>query len=496
MATTDYVELCAHSWFSFGAGASSIAELVQRVAGHEQPALGLTDVSNLCGSFEFATACGAAGIQAIVGVELAVREGEARGMVTFIAATGAGYSNLCRLISLAYLTGGRTTPELDFRFLEAHSAGVIALVGAPESLLAADIAAQRWSAAEGRLRAFVRVFGAGSVFVQLQQHLVQGDTQRNRRLAELAERCEVGVVATNAPWYHDRGRARLHDSLTAIRLNAALSGIRNGLKVNANYDLLNGSQAALRFGRYPEAVANTRAITERCSDFRLPAYVADAYRFPNPPAPPGYDAQSWLERLCRESAHRRYGSIDQRVQERLDEEFALIQQHGLAGFFLVYHRIVELARECMLELGHGHRETPLEWLPPGRGRGSSVAMLTGYLIGLSHVDPLAYVLSLDRFLSMDSSSLPDIDLDFPRDIRERLIRRIIEEWGWDHAALTGMFPTYKARGVIRGLGKALGLPADEIGQLARSCGIELGCRAVPAAGLCHAAPTTRLASSF
>ena len=151
----------------------------------------------------------------------------------------------------------------------------------------------------------------------------------------------------------------------------------------------------------------------------------------------------------------------------MEQKFTLIRRHGLAGFFLVYHRIVELARESMLELGWGHRETPLERLSPGRGRGSSVSMLVGYLIGLSHVDPLEYGLSLDRFLSEETDTYPDIDLDFPRDVRERLIVRVIEEWGWDHAALAGMFATYRARGVLRGLGKALGLPADEVGFLSR-----------------------------
>ena len=135
MATADYVELCAHSWFSFGAGASSISELVETAAAYEYPALGLTDVSNCCGSFEFAAACRSSGIQPIAGVELVVREADASGMVTFIAETGTGYSNLCRLVSLAYITGGRTTPELDARFLEAHVDGVIALLGAPDSLL-------------------------------------------------------------------------------------------------------------------------------------------------------------------------------------------------------------------------------------------------------------------------------------------------------------------------------------------------------------------------
>ena len=465
--SADFVELCAHSWFSFGAGASSVAELVARAAECEYPALGLTDVSNFCGALEFAQDCRAAGIRPLTGVELPVREGDAIGPVTFLTETGAGYSNLCRLASLAHLAGGRTTPELDFRFLEGHAEGVIALLGAPDGLVAADLAAGRWSVAEERVRSYRNRFGANSVFLLLQQHLVHGDTERNRRLAELAQRCGVGTVAANAPWYHDPSRARLHDALIAIHHNVSLSEARRQLKVNSNYGLLPPERMARRLDRYSDALGNTLAIAERCSDFNLVDFVDGHYRFPDAPTPPGYDAQSWLERLCAESAQRRYGGIDRRVRERLDEEFALIRKHGLAGFFLVYHRIVALARDCMLELGHGHRETPLEWLPPGRGRGSSVSMLVGYLIGLSHVDPLAYGLTLDRFLSSDSPAVPDIDLDFPRDIRERLILRVIEEWGWDHAALTGMFPTYKARGVVRDLGKALGLPADEVGALAR-----------------------------
>ncbi len=462
-----FVELCAHSWYSFGAGASSPAELVDRAGYYGYQTLGLTDVSNLCGALDFVQECRSAGIGAVLGADLTVREGDRMGPVTFIAENGAGYSNLCRLISLAYVTGGRTTPVLDVRFLEPHAEGLIALLGDPDGLLAADISAGHWSMAEGRAKQYAGCFGAGSVFLGLQQHLAHGDTVRNERMSQLAERCRLGCVATNAPWYHDTSRARLHDSLTAMRMNSSLSEIRNSLKVNCNYDLQTRDVMEQRLRKYPESLTNTLVLAERCSNFSALDFVTSSYRFPDVPTPPGHDAQSWLERLCEESAARRYGGIDRRVRERLDEEFELIRKHGLAGFFLVYHRVVELAREVMLELGWGHQETPLEWLPPGRGRGSSVSMLVGYLIGLSHVDPLDYGLALDRFLSSESTSMPDIDLDFPRDIRERLILRIIEEWGWDHAVLTGMFPTYKARGVIRGLGKALGLPPDEVGALAR-----------------------------
>ncbi len=463
----EYIELRAHSWYSFGAGASSTAEMVTAALACEYPALGLTDVSNLCGALEFSEQCLAAGLRPIIGADLIVRESEGMGVVTFITESGEGYANLSRLISLAHMTGGRTDPVLDGRFLESHSVGLIALLGAPGSLLSGLIQNGERSRAQPLVERYTHWLGRAGVFLELQQHLAYGDTTRNKRLRELAGRCSVGTVATNDVWYHRPDRSCLHDALTAVRLNASLSEVRERLKVNGQYHLKPPAAMARLFRSHPEAVRNTRAIAERCSDFNLPAYLQGRYAYPDCPVPPGYNAQSWLERLCEESATRRYGRIDQKVRERLNEEFDLIRRHDLAGFFLVYHRIVELARECMLELGWGHLETPLEWLPPGRGRGSSVSMLVGYLIGLSHVDPVEYGLSLDRFLSAEATTLPDIDLDFPRDIRERLILRIIEEWGWDHAALAGMFSTYKARGIVRDLGKALGLPPDEVGALAK-----------------------------
>ncbi len=455
-------------WYSFGAGASSTAELVDRAAGLEYPALGLTDASNLCGALEFSRQCQDAGVQPILGADLTVRDPEGDGIVSFIAETGEGYANLCRLVSLAHVTGGRAEPVLDARFLEPHANGLVVLLGALDGVLARLIQDGEWARAQALAERYRGRFGPGNVFLELQQHLVHGDTVRNKRLLELAERCGVETVATNEPWYHCRERSQLHDALTAVRLNRSLSEARESLKVNRQYWLKSPPEMASLFRRYPDSVTSTRGISERCSGFSLPEYLAGRYAYPDCPVPPGYDAHSWLRRLCEESAARRYGRVERKVQERLDREFDLIGRHGLAGFFLVYHRIVELARECMLQLGYGHTETPLEWLPPGRGRGSSVSMLVGYLIGLSHVDPVEYGLSLDRFLSSETAVVPDIDLDFPRNIRERLILRVIEEWGWDHAALAGMIPTYKARGIVRDLGKALGLPTEEVVALARS----------------------------
>ena len=169
-----------------------------------------------------------------------------------------------------------------------------------------------------------------------------------------------------------------------------------------------------------------------------------------------------MEQICIEAARRKYGSISNKVNLRLEEEFRLIKKHDLAGFLLIYHDIIELAREVMIDLKLTDIEIPLEERSPGRGRGSSVAMLVGYLIGLSHIDPLEYNLSLNRFLPSEMTIVPDIDLDFPRNIREELIKRIHIKWGSEHAVLTGMFSTYKTKGAIRDIGKALALPKSDL----------------------------------
>ena len=145
----------------------------------------------------------------------------------------------------------------------------------------------------------------------------------------------------------------------------------------------------------------------------------------------------------------------------------MIERHGLAGFLLLYREIVLLAQEIMGEKGLAHPETPLEERPPGRGRGSSVALLAGYLIGISHVDPLRWGLTLERFISEDTSLLPDIDLDFPRALRDELIRRVHRRFGPDNAVLAGAIGAYSVKGIVQDLGKALGLPGEDLKRLSR-----------------------------
>ena len=191
------------------------------------------------------------------------------------------------------------------------------------------------------------------------------------------------------------------------------------------------------------------------------------YRYPDF-SETGEPAIRQLARVCDRAFEERYGNANghkRRARRRLDEELKLIGELGLAGFFLLHWEVLELARECALEVRGG--SVARNVLPPGRGRGSSVGSIVCYLTGLSHVDPVRAGLSLGRFINHELVSVPDIDLDFPRDIREKLIVAVCERYGREHSALVATFSTYRARGAIRDVGKALGLPFAELERLAR-----------------------------
>uniref|UniRef100_A0A6J5ZYU4 Error-prone DNA polymerase n=1 Tax=freshwater metagenome TaxID=449393 RepID=A0A6J5ZYU4_9ZZZZ len=218
-----------------------------------------------------------------------------------------------------------------------------------------------------------------------------------------------------------------------------------------------------RFEDHPEAVAETERVAARCN-FDLTSDLG--YRYPG--AEDG-GADRDLVQACQASFDNRYPpghKLRDEAAARLTEELKIIAGLGLSGFFLLHRDMLELAREVAVEVRGPDSARAL--LPPGRGRGSSVSSIVCYLTGLSHVDPVANRLLLGRFLSEQITELPDIDLDFPRDIREKLIPRIHKRYGTERTALVAAFPTYKARGAIRDFGAALGLPAGEIERVARS----------------------------
>jgi error-prone DNA polymerase len=477
-----YAELHCHSYYSFHDGASSLEELMVRAKELGYRALAVTDHDNLCGAMCFAQLAKSLEMHGIIGAEVTIAsstisfgrndgsglpqdDNPANFHLTLLAKDGEGYKNLCRLITAAQNSGERNDPALPPSLLKEHAAGLIALSGCPQGELGQLVGKNRLSEAKSLIRQYLEWFGADNYYIELQQNLSFGDTARNTALVKLAKETGAQVVATGNVHYHVRERHQLQDCLVAVKNCQSLEETHRERRPNSEYYLRPIEELESLFRECPEALENTAKIAERCT---LDLTRDLGYIFPDYPTPEGFTPQTYLEKLCHEAAIRRYGVITPAVQKRLDEEFALIKKYSLAGFLLMYHEVIKLGREVMIDLGLSDPSLTLEENPPGRGRGSSVALLAGYLIGLSHIDPLKYSLSLERFLPADTmSSVPDIDLDFPRSIREELILRTHQKWGWQHAALTGTIATYMIKGAVRDLGKALGLPEAEIDHLAK-----------------------------
>ncbi|HEY8489672.1 MAG TPA: DNA polymerase III subunit alpha, partial [Dehalococcoidia bacterium] len=386
--------------------------------------------------------------------------------LTLLCASREGYGNLCRLLTAAHARG-KDDPALDPALLARHAAGLIVLTGCPRGEVPALLAAGREEEAAAALRRLLAWFGPENVSVELQRQYVRGEAARNRRLVALARRLGVPLVATNTVHYHVRERHRLQDVLVAIRGRTTLDGCHQERRPNDEFYLKAPQEMARLFADLPEAVAGTVRVAERCA-FDLTRDLG--YRFPDFQNPRDEPADEALARVCREALAARYPPWDphrKQAEARLAEELALVRRHGLAGFFLVYRDLLDLAGQVAAEVRGPESPRALAHLPPGRGRGSSVSSIICYLIGLSHVDPVRHNLSLGRFLNEALASVPDIDLDFPRDIREELIKRVMARYGHEHAALVCSFATYRFRSAVRDVGKALGLPATDLDKLAK-----------------------------
>jgi error-prone DNA polymerase len=468
-----YVELHCHSGFSFLDGASHPEELVLRAVELGYPALALTDHNGLYGSMEFAHAARDAGIQPITGAEVTLRdcfpgreEPDGGHHVTLLAETPRGYANLSRLLTEAHMSSPREDPRLPLPSLLELSEGLILLTGCRRSPL---WAALQSSATDGEafLKLLVRAFGPGNVFVELQDNAVRGDARRNRALARLAGRLGLGVVASGDVHYHRPERSRLQDVLVSIRNRTTLDGAHGVRRANHLFHLPEPWEMRHRFRTRPEALTNSVLIAERCAAFDLTEDLG--YEFPDFEGSARGGAMETLAAICLAEISRKYepGSAAERdAEERLHTELKLVDLHGLAGFFLVYRDIMDLARDVAREVRAGSPRAHAG-LPPGRGRGSSVSSIICYLIGLSHIDPVKNDLFLGRFLNEALRSVPDIDLDFPRDIREQLILRVYEKYGHEHTGLVCTFPTYRLRSAVREIGKALDLPQGELEKLAK-----------------------------
>ena len=447
--TSPYVELHCHSNYSFLEGASHPEDLVARARDLEMPALAITDRNGLYGAVKFFGAAQRAGIKPIIGSVLTIDDGTKppKDRVDFdrwgerlllLAEDRVGYTNLCRLISMAQMPNAKLMARLPSEDLAGHSSHLIALVADPKD----------------RLPFYQEVFGRDRVFLELHDHLDANDRGRNQALLELAEQHHAPLVITNEVFYANKDGHRMHDVLTAIRHRTTLDEAQRYLHGNAEHALKSGRELRQVFSRYPARVAeegmrNASEIATRCN-FSFDLVSA---RFPGFSVSAGETPFSFLYRLCQEAVREKYRPVTPEVAARLQKELDVIDKTGFSEFFLINWDLMRFARARGI---------------PGQGRGSAADSIVAYLLGITRVDPIEHNLLFERFLHEEMTTTPDIDIDFSSEHREQVIQYIYEKYGPERTGMVCNVVTYRQRSAIREVGKALGFKEDTIDHLAKS----------------------------
>ncbi len=442
-----YAELHAWSNFSFLQGGSHPEELVDRAAELGLAALALTDRDGLYGAVRFSTYARKRGVAAIVGSELTFEDGA---RIVILVEDERGYANLCRLISAAQMRGSKGDARLRMEDLEGGAAGLIALSGGPFGRVERALVRDGREAAAREASVLSALFER-RFYLELQQHLTPPEAQRNVELVRLARECRLPYVATNGVVYATKEDALVADVFACVRGGTTLAAARaaNQLRPNAEFHLK--APAAMRrlFAEYPEALERSIEIVRRCR-FRLERQTG---QFPLFPVPEGSSPQRCLRELVYEGAARRYAMpLETRVERQLEYELGLIAKMDLAGYFLIVWDIVrEAARLGVL----------------CQGRGSAANSAVCYALGITAVDPIGMNLLFERFMSEERREIPDIDIDFAHQDRERVIQYVYERYGRTNAAMVAEVITYRTRSAIRDVGKALGLSLEQVDIIAR-----------------------------
>ena len=462
-----FVHLHAHSEYSLLDGAARIRDIVRRAKELDMPAVAITDHGVMYGVIDFYEQATAQNIKPIIGCEVYVAprsrfektavEGEAYYHLVLLAESNEGYQNLIALASRGFTEGFYYKPRVDHELLQQHSRGLIALSGCLAGEIPAQILRGDLVAAERLIAEYIAIFGRDNFFLELQDHGMPEQKLVNERLAELAEKHGLGLVATNDFHYLNREDAASHDVLLCIQTGKTHDDPGRLRFPTEQFYMKTGAEMAELFDRWPEAIANTRAIADRCR------VVIDFNRLhlPEFPVPDGTTADAYLRRLCEEGLAAKYGhAADAAVRQRLEYELNIIAQMGFSSYFLIVWDFVSFARR--------------ERIPVGPGRGSAAGSIVAYLLGITNIDPLRYGLLFERFLNPERVTMPDIDIDFCFEQRGRIIDYVVKRYGSDRVAQVITFGTMAARAAIRDVGRTLNLSYSEVDRIAKLVPNELG----------------------
>jgi DNA polymerase III subunit alpha len=456
------VHLHVHSEYSLLDGAARLEKLVDRAKALKFPALALTDHGNLFGAVDFYTACSKAGVKPILGCELYVAPGsrferssqdggyEGASHCTVLARTAAGYANLMKLVSKAYLEGYYYKPRVDRELLAQHASGLLVLSGCLNSEVSRMLSAGDAAKAQQTAGWYQEVFGKDYYFMEVQSHGLEQQVAVTEGTIKIARAIGAPLCGTNDSHYLEADHSRAHEALLCIQTGTTMSD-PNRWKFSSNeFYVKSADEMRAVFKDLPEAYRNTLAVAERCNvDLQF-----GQFHLPNYQVPDGYPLDSYLEHLAFEGLARRYGgSPGDAVVERLRYELGVVSKMGFSGYFLVVWDFISHARR--------------QGIAVGPGRGSSAGSLVAYCLGITNVDPIRYGLIFERFLNPERISMPDMDIDFADDRRDEVIRYVVDRYGADRVAHIITFGTMGAKAVIRDVARVLGFSYGEADRIAK-----------------------------
>ncbi len=450
-AVADFTHLHVHSEYSLLDGQSRIARLVEAAKASGMSALALTDHGAMYGALDFFKACRAGGVKAIIGAEgysvpsLEEKTGRYEyNHLLLLARDNTGYQNLLKLTTLAHTRGYQARPRMDHKMLEQYSEGLIVTSGClsgeiPELLLRGDLngarAAARW---------YQDVFGPENFYIEIQDHGAADSPQNqlNPLLYDLSREVHAPLLATNDLHYVTASDAEAQDVLLCVQTGKTLDDPKRMKFDSSQYYLKTPDEMAALFPELPDALRNTMVVAERCNV----TIASGGSLIPDYHIPPEFASQEeYLYHLCVEGVRERYGELTDELKRRLDYEFEIIRTKGFVSYFLIVWDYVNYARS------HGMRCV---------ARGSAAGSLAAYSLGITNVDPIHYDLLFERFLNPERMNLPDIDMDFPDERREEVIRYVAEKYGWDKGGQIVTFNTMAARAAVRDVGRVMGMQAE------------------------------------
>ncbi|MEO3431763.1 DNA polymerase III subunit alpha [Inquilinus sp. CAU 1745] len=474
MPNADFIHLRVHSAYSLSEGALKVKELVKLCVEQGMPAVAVTDSSNLFGALEFSLAAADAGIQPITGTVLNVARPDIAGgagrngqkpkpdQIVLLAQDEAGYTNLMALLSHAYLeTEPGEEPHVGWEALERHATGLIALSGGPGGTVGRLLAEGHADQAEATLLTLRDIY-PGRLYVELMRH---GDPVEDRiepALVDLAYKHDLPLVATNDVYFAHRKMFEAHDALLCIA-DGTYVVESDRRRVTVEHHFKSAEEMAALFSDLPEAVLNTAVIARRC-------HVMPEKRAPILPAFPTVAGRTEADEL-RAQAHDGLGrrlevhvfrpEMDQATREaeakpyreRLDYELGVIEQMGFPGYFLIVADFIKWAKE--------------QGIPVGPGRGSGAGSVVAWALTITDLNPLRFGLLFERFLNPERVSMPDFDIDFCQDRRDRVIDYVQQKYGGDRVAQIITFGKLQARAVLRDVGRVLQMPYGQVDRLCK-----------------------------